>query len=281
MQGFSLYLTLAAKNYFYEGKTESRWLDLTIVCNLMYSSGPPDLAGAFRRMGGECDDMEKAALTYDATNLNRTSVSITADSKAKKKGDKPLDKDQKKWAPLHYFVPAVAGSLIAMTNKLGSWNMGLSPGVKAVSGYVFSLIHTRLRCLVSEYDENNASRYYESYLCRCVADTIYKTTFSNMMSSDKVNDAVYNTMRGLCYNALDISLLPSLFDRIIQRMVQFEPLLAAATIGLCIDVPVVSILSIKQFLDGQYIDDRKEYELLRNFSMSCWNKNMFMNKVSP
>jgi hypothetical protein len=109
---------------------------------------------------------------------------------------------------------------------------------------------------------------------------MYKTTFSNMMSSDSVHDAVYNTMRCLCYNALDISLLPSLHDRVLQRMIQFEPLLAMATIGLCIDVPVVSMLSIKQFLDGQYIDDRKEYELLRNFGLSCWDKKMFMNKVS-
>jgi hypothetical protein len=158
-QGFSLYLTLAAKNYFYEGKTESRWLDLTIVCNVMFSSGPPDLAGVFRRMSGESDALEKAAQTYDATNLNRVPVSATTGVKGKKKGDKPQDKDQKKWAPLHYFVPAVAGSLVAMTNKLGSWNMGLSPGFKLVSDFLFAIVNTRLPCLISEYDDNNASRY--------------------------------------------------------------------------------------------------------------------------
>jgi hypothetical protein len=48
--------------------------------------------------------------------------------------------------------------------------------------------------------------------------------------------------------------------------------------GLCLDVPVVSMLSIKQFLDGQYIEDRSEYTLLRKFCLSCWEKNMFMNK---
>jgi hypothetical protein len=122
-------------------------------------------------------------------------------------------------------------------------------------------------------------RYYESYMCRCVADTVYKTTFNKMLQAEKVYDAVYDTMRSLCYNALDISLLPSLNDRLLQRMIQFEPLLAIATIGLCIDVPVVSMLSIKQFLDGQYIDDREDYTLLRNFGLSCWQKKMFMNKV--
>jgi hypothetical protein len=83
-----------------------------------------------------------------------------------------------------------------------------------------------------------------------------------MLSSDKVYDAVLRSMQGLCYNAVDISLLPSLHDRFLQRVVQFEPLLAMATIGLNLDVPVVSILSIRQFLDGTYVDDRVEYELL-------------------
>jgi hypothetical protein len=49
-----------------------------------------------------------------------------------------------------------------------------------------------------------------------VADTVYKTTFINMLSSNTVYDAVFDTMRSLCFNALDISLLPSLHDRLIQ-----------------------------------------------------------------
>ena len=116
-------------------------------------------------------------------------------------------------------------------------------------------------------------------MCRCVADTVYKTTYLDMLSSNHVHDAVFDTMRHLCYNALDLSLLPHLHDRLIQRLVQFEPILALATIGLCIDVPVVSMLSIKQFLDGQTVDDREEYDQLRNFCALCWNKKMFMNKV--
>ena len=117
-------------------------------------------------------------------------------------------------------------------------------------------------------------------MCRCAADTVYKTTFAKLMSSENSYEAVYETMRSLCYNALDISLLPSVHDRVLQRIVQFEPLLAMATVGLCMDVPVVSLLSIKQLFDGQYIDDREEYTLLRSFALSCWDKKMFMNKVN-
>jgi hypothetical protein len=84
-----MYLLLVAKNYFYEGKTETRFLDLTIVCNVMYSSGPPDLAGVFRRLSGESDDIEKAEEVHDASNLNRAAVSGASGARSKKKGDKP------------------------------------------------------------------------------------------------------------------------------------------------------------------------------------------------
>jgi hypothetical protein len=41
--GFSLYLILMAKNFFFEGKTETRYVDLLIVCNVLCSSFPVDL----------------------------------------------------------------------------------------------------------------------------------------------------------------------------------------------------------------------------------------------
>jgi hypothetical protein len=78
-----------AKNYFYEGKVESRFLDLTIVCNLMYSSGPPDLAGVFRRINGESDAIEKAEETHDETHLHRVATMGASGARSKKKGDKP------------------------------------------------------------------------------------------------------------------------------------------------------------------------------------------------
>lgn len=101
-----------------------------------------------------------------------------------------------------------------------------------------------------------------------------------MLGNDTTDAAVFNAIRRLSYNAVDISLLPSLLDRVHQRIIQYEPLLAAATIGLCIDVPVVSILTIKQFLDGKYIDDRDEYQVLRKFCNACWTNKMFLNKDS-
>jgi hypothetical protein len=89
LQGFSLYWVLGAKNYFYQGQVEQRFLDLTIVSNIMYSSGPPDLAGVFRRLSGESDEIEKAEEVHDVNNLNRAATTGAAGARSKKKGDKP------------------------------------------------------------------------------------------------------------------------------------------------------------------------------------------------
>lgn len=45
LQGFTLYLCLMAKNFLLEGKTETRYSDLLIVCNVMPSNGPVDIEG--------------------------------------------------------------------------------------------------------------------------------------------------------------------------------------------------------------------------------------------
>jgi hypothetical protein len=57
-----------------------------------------------------------------------------------------------------YFL--LIGSSIAMMNKLGSWNMLLDYGVKSVSDYLYHYELATLKCLVAEYDQNNASRYH-------------------------------------------------------------------------------------------------------------------------
>lgn len=41
-QGFSIYLVLMGKNYAYESKTEDRYRNILIVCNVQPSSGPID-----------------------------------------------------------------------------------------------------------------------------------------------------------------------------------------------------------------------------------------------
>jgi hypothetical protein len=46
-----------------------------------------------------------------------------------------------------------------MMNKMGSWNMLLDYGCKSISDYLYHYELATLKCLMAEYDQNNASRY--------------------------------------------------------------------------------------------------------------------------
>jgi hypothetical protein len=52
VQGFGLYLVLTGKNFIYEAKTEARYRDLLIVCNVQASSGPLDMEGLLYSING-------------------------------------------------------------------------------------------------------------------------------------------------------------------------------------------------------------------------------------
>jgi hypothetical protein len=60
LKGFSMYVIGLATNVRYDGKVGGRFLDTLIVCNVLPSSGPPDLDGIFRRKTNVLDAFEKA-----------------------------------------------------------------------------------------------------------------------------------------------------------------------------------------------------------------------------
>lgn len=122
------------------------------------------------------------------------------------------------------------------------------------------------------------SRYYESYLCRCIADTTLKKTFMGMVRNDTASKAVFDATRSLSYEAIHLSMLPVLHERLVSRLIQFEPLLGLATIGLCLNVPVVPIESLLQFFDGQRVESIEDFELIKKFYHECSAKKMFMNR---
>lgn len=115
-----------------------------------------------------------------------------------------------------YFVHSVAGSMISMMHKLGMFRLRINYGVKAISDYLFHYEMSTLGCLIDSQDENNASRYYESFQCRMVAETVLRAVFSSMMIHDDLDAAMMHAMQSLTYNAIDLSLIPVLHERFIQ-----------------------------------------------------------------
>lgn len=84
-------------------------------------------------------------------------------------GPRPSDKDQKQWAPLLYFVHSVAGTVIAMMNKMGTFKLRINYGVKSVSDYLFNYVTSTLGCFIDTGDENNASRCAPNHLAAAAA----------------------------------------------------------------------------------------------------------------
>jgi hypothetical protein len=133
-----------------------------------------------------------------------------------------------------------------MMNKLGTFKLQINYGVKSVSDYLFQYVISTLGCFIDTCDEDHASRYFESYQCRMVAETVLRGTFMSMAVCEKLDTAIVHAINSLTYNALHLSLVPVLQERVIQRLIQYEPLLGMATLGICMDAPVVSMQSIMQ-----------------------------------
>lgn len=121
-------------------------------------------------------------------------------------------------------------------------------------------------------------RYYESYLCRVIADTVTKTTMMSMLQCDNTPSAIFHSIQRLSYNALHLSMLPVVHERLLSRLIQYEPLLAMVTVGLTLDIPVVSLDTLLLFFDGRPIVNREEFVVLRDFCSKCWRDNMFVNR---
>ena len=162
LKGFSMYVIGLATNVRYDGKVGGRFLDTIIVCNVLPSSGPPDLDGIFRRKTSMLDAFEKAldnvddghsrfdvlvisvcvhelhlfvCMDYipaaDTTRIgSKGAGQASGTARSKKKGDRPGHLDQKLWAPLHYCAFWNAGVFVSMMNKMGSWDMPINYAVK-------------------------------------------------------------------------------------------------------------------------------------------------------
>jgi hypothetical protein len=98
-----------------------------------------------------------------------------------------------------------------------------------------------------------------------VAETVLRTTFACMATCRNQDEAIVRAINMLMYNALHISLLPVLQERFIKRVLQFEPLLGMAVLGITMKVPVVSMQSIMQLMNGVQVTNQTDLMAMRRF----------------
>jgi hypothetical protein len=100
----------------------------------------------------------------------------------------------------------------------------------------------------------------------------------SMLQCNTTPSAIFHAIQRLSYNALHLSLLPVVHERLLARSIQYEPLLAMATVGLTLDIPVISLDTLLLFFDGLPIVNREEFTVLKDFCSKCWQGNMFVNR---
>lgn len=152
-----------------------------------------------------------------------------------------------------------------MMHKLGMFKLRISYGVKMISDYLYNFETVSLACFMDATDEANASRYYESFQCRMVAETVLRSTFNSMIMHEDLDSAIIHAMQGITYNAMDLSLIPVLHERFLQRIVQLEPLMGISVLGLMLGAPVVSMRSVLQMLNGKEVSDKDDAMAMRQF----------------
>lgn len=239
-------------NFELTGANAGRWMDALICFNIEYSSGAVDFAGVNRTVGNDRRDaLDRAEDNVDRDRTCRVSaVSLQAEARNRKTSDVPPDVVKKKHAPFRYFVYACCVQ-VALANKLGLWKQTITYHVKHLSGYMYNFIIDKLNCLILPRNVNNVSRYHQQVTCRFVSHNIQKRVFGAMMDSDTLEDAKVLSMQRIQHDSLHLSMLPAMFEKFLRRIVRFDIFIAMGVIAICLDVPVLPLSSMLQFLDGR------------------------------
>ncbi len=223
-------------------------------------------------------DMEKILANFEDEMerdycLRQRILRNSQNSKCSNKGPRPTHEDLKKWAPAHFFVHAASGNLAGLMHKMGMFRMRINYGVASVSRYLFDYLKSTLKSFMNDVDQNAAGRYFESIRCRMVTETVHKTMFMSMATCEDLDAAVVNAISALTNNAMHLSLVPVMVERFLQRIVQYEPVLGMNMLGIYMGVPVVSMSSILQLMNGQPVTNEEEREAMRKFVEGCISSN--------
>lgn len=132
-------------------------------------------------------------------------------------------------------------------------------------------------CLaLCEQDQRNSPRYFEGLKCRMVARTILIKTHQCLCHGDSLEDAQLKTVQSLNVNGMHLCLVAPLCHQLVQRLVKIGPLLCLSTFMPYLRLPVVSLRSILQILDGQRISDPKDYVMVRDFINRSLDSGSFL-----
>lgn len=276
VSGFKMFLLLIGKNNMLESKAETRYAQMMIPAYPCPTNHSNDQEWAIRlSRNGEADDFMDTE-NVDSNQLHGGGINSDSNSASRMKGNTPDEKTQKEWAPFAYFVPSVAGTAVALSNKLASWRLPINYAVKNVIDYNFSIIDQHFKCLMSTDDSRNLSRYLENLKCRMVGHTVMRKTHQMMCNSNTPEEAQLKVVQSVCQSGLHMSLVPPLLEQLLSRVVSYAPLIILSIIMPYLNIPVVSLRSVLELFNGSTVSNLREAETIKHFLISTLDNRNFM-----
>jgi hypothetical protein len=175
IKGFKLHLVLVGKNNLLECKAEQRYLQMLIACYLSPTNGPND--DAWMTNGVLASYEAPHAHAGDWHRLGKAGVNKVAMPLARMKGTVPSDIEQGEWGGFLSMCKMVAGSKVALGNKMGFYDMPLNYATKGLCDFFNAVISEHIKILMVGDDWKNFTRYVQSMICRKIADTVLKVFF--------------------------------------------------------------------------------------------------------
>ena len=154
IHGFTPFFNVVSKNNMLSDANELRYQQMCIVTNQVSSKHMGD-ENWYERVyhpdgyNDDGDQRQQTGATYLCRNVNKRKRYGTSDVKGP-----PMTMIHKKlWAPYSYFVQTVAGTTVALSNKLGIWEIPINYNCQSIIDMCYSRICKSFKTFIDSTDQ--------------------------------------------------------------------------------------------------------------------------------
>ena len=169
-----------------------------------------------------------------------------------------------------FAFPMLNGSLAALMQKLGMLPWNISPPVDWLIRSLYNKFHASVAVLMSPLRLKHCSRVLDtSILMAGVAPTALVRSFQTLAVAGKrggpASDAVVMLSQLQFADALHVSMVPAVLMRFLASLLDFPVLAVLACFFRELEMPVLSMRSVCEFLNAQPISDAADAQRVRDY----------------
>jgi hypothetical protein len=278
VHGFTPFFNTISKNNMLSDNTEMRYQQMGIVTNPVSSKhmGDENWFDRTYGRGGEhtSHNSKHGGTTYLCRNVNKRKRYGTRDVKGP-----PMTAIQKKlWAPYSYFVMSIAGNSVALSNKLGVWEIPVNYASQSIIDMCYSRVCKSFKTFLDSTDQGNTPRYLDVAICHSISHMVLKKVYHMLRVCETLESARLSSIQSLICNGLHFSQIAPMLHDFVARITPYPVLIILTSIINTVPVPILSLVSVLELLHGNKISNQHEAELLGTFLRNAIAENMFLPK---